>query len=87
MKSAVIYNQKCTNSICFTIDPITGVENEVPCNPVNPGRTGDAFLNSAAGKTSLENYEKIDSSFWIFILFFLIVLLIYQFSFLEIKLS
>ena len=87
MTSSVIYNQECTNSVCFTVDPITGVENEVECNPVNAGRTGDTFLNSASGKATVENYEKIDSTFWIFVSFFMVILLMYQFSYLEIKLS
>ena len=86
MNSSVNFSQKCSNAICFQIDPVTGAENEVKCNGVNPGRTGDVFSNSSTGMTTLENYERIDSTFWFFILFFLIVLLIYQFSYLEIKL-
>lgn len=86
LNSSVIFNQECSNAICFTINPVSGVENEVDCNSVNPGRTGDVFTKSSSGMTTLENYERIDSTFWFFILFFLIVLLIYQFSYLEIKL-
>lgn len=87
MTSSVSYNQDCTNSLCFTIDPETGVENEVRCNPVDAARTGDTFQKTSPGKTTIEDYKKIDSTFWVFFIFLMLVLLMYQFSYLEIKLS
>ena len=76
MSNQTVFKQHCTGDAqCYKLD--NGIYTFVPCNKINTAATPNINSTPDQGLGSIPYVEKIDSSFWIFLIIIISLVIIY----------